>query len=47
VTGRQRRRSKQLLDDLNERGEYWKFKEEELDRTVYVELALEEAVDMS
>ena len=47
MTGRQRRRSKQLLDDLNERREYWKFKEEELDRTVYLELALEEAVDMS
>jgi hypothetical protein len=33
VTGRQGRRSKQLLDDLNETRGYWKLKEEALDRT--------------
>jgi hypothetical protein len=34
VTGRQRRRSKQLLDDLKEEAEYWKLKEEALDGIV-------------
>jgi len=29
------RRSKQLLDDRQERGRYWKLKEEALDRTVW------------
>jgi len=32
VTRRRGRRLKQLLDDLNETREYWKLKEEALDR---------------
>jgi len=39
VTGRRRRRRKQLSDDLAERKEYWKLKEEAL----CGELALEGA----
>ena len=35
VTGRQRRRWKQLLDDLKETRGYWKLKEETLDCTVW------------
>jgi hypothetical protein len=35
VTGRRRRRHKQLLDGLRETKEYWKLKEEALDRTVW------------
>jgi hypothetical protein len=35
MTGRQRRRRKQLLDDLKENRSYWKLKEEALDRTVW------------
>jgi hypothetical protein len=35
VTGRRRRRSKQLLDNLKENRGYWKLKEEALDRTVW------------
>ena len=35
VTGRQRRRRKQLLDDLKETRCYCKLKEEALDRTVW------------
>jgi len=35
VTGRRGRRSKYLLDDVKEMGEYWKLKEEALDRTVW------------
>jgi hypothetical protein len=31
MTGRRGRRRKQLLDDLNEKRGYWKFKEEALD----------------
>jgi ribosome-binding factor A len=34
VTERQRRRSKQLLDDLQETIEKWKLKDEALDRIV-------------
>jgi hypothetical protein len=34
MTGRRGRRRKQLLEDLNEKGRYWKLKEEALDRTV-------------
>jgi len=34
VTGRPRRRSKQLLDDLEESRVYWKLKEEALDRNL-------------
>ena len=34
VTGRRKRRRKQLLDDLGETQRYWKFKVEALDRTV-------------
>jgi hypothetical protein len=33
MTGRRGRRRKQLLDDLKEKGGYWKLKEEELDRS--------------
>ena len=33
VTGRRGRRRKQLPDDLKEKREYWKLKEEALDRT--------------
>jgi len=32
VKGRRGRRRKQLVDDLNERREYWELKEAELDR---------------
>jgi hypothetical protein len=35
VTGRQERRRKQLLNDLNETRGYWKLKEESLDRTLW------------
>ena len=34
MTRRRGRRSKQLMDDFNERKGYWKLKEAELDRTV-------------
>jgi hypothetical protein len=34
VTGRRRRRRKQLLDDLEEKRGYWKLKEEALNRTL-------------
>jgi hypothetical protein len=33
--GRQGRRCKHLLGDFKEKGEYWKLKEETLDRTVW------------
>jgi hypothetical protein len=35
MTGRQRRRCKQLLDDLEKTRRYWKMKEEVLDCTVW------------
>jgi hypothetical protein len=35
MTGRRWRRRKQLLDDLKEKGRYWKLKEEALDRTLW------------
>jgi len=35
VTGRRRRRRKNLLGDLKETGGYWKMKEEALDSTVW------------
>jgi hypothetical protein len=35
VTGKRRRRREQLLDDLAEKREHWKLKEEALDRTVW------------
>jgi hypothetical protein len=35
VTGRRGRRRKQLLDDLKEKREYWKMKEEALDRNLW------------
>jgi hypothetical protein len=35
VTGRRGRRSKQLLDDFNERRGYWKLKETALDRILW------------
>jgi hypothetical protein len=34
VTGRRGRRRKRLLDDFKEMREYWKLKEEALDRTL-------------
>ena len=34
VTGRRRRRSKQLLDDVKEKRGYWKLKGEAADRTL-------------
>jgi hypothetical protein len=46
VTGRRVRRRKQLLEDLQENGGYWKLKEEALDRNAG-ELASEEAMDLS
>ena len=46
VTGRQRTRRKQMLDDLKETRVCWKWNEKVLDRTCG-ELALEEAVDLS
>jgi hypothetical protein len=36
VTGRQRRRRKQLLDNLKKKKRYWKLKEESLDRTLWI-----------
>jgi len=35
VTGRRGRRSKHLLDDLEEKWGYWKLNEEALDRTLW------------
>jgi hypothetical protein len=35
MTGRRGRRLKQLLDDLKEKRNYWKLKEEALDRTLW------------
>ena len=35
VTGRRRRGYKQVQDDLKEKTEYWKFKEETLDRPLW------------
>jgi hypothetical protein len=35
MTGRRGRKRKQLLDDLDEKGRYWKLKEEALDRTLW------------
>jgi hypothetical protein len=35
VTGRNRRRCKQLLDDFNEKRGYWKLKEHALDHTLW------------
>jgi hypothetical protein len=35
MTGRRRRRCKQLLDDLKEKRRYWKLKGEALDRTLW------------
>jgi hypothetical protein len=35
VTGRRKRRCKRLPDDLKENTEYWKLKEEALDRTLW------------
>jgi len=35
VTGRQRRRSKQLLDGVIEKRRYWNLKEEALDLSVW------------
>jgi hypothetical protein len=46
MTGRRRRRRKQLLDDLKEKRGYWKLKEEALDRSQWG-IRLEEATDVS
>jgi hypothetical protein len=35
MTGRRRRRCKQLLDDLKEKGRYRRLKEEALNRTLW------------
>ena len=35
MTGKRRRRRKQLMDDLEERTEYLKLKQEALDRTLW------------
>ena len=35
MTGRRRRRHKQLMDNLKETREYWKLKEEALDRILW------------
>jgi hypothetical protein len=35
MTGRRRRKRKQLLDDLKEKRRYWKLKEEALDGTLW------------
>ena len=35
MTGRRGKRRKQLLDDLKEKTEYWKLKDEALDRTLW------------
>jgi hypothetical protein len=35
VTGRRGKRSKQLLDDLKEMSEYWKYVDKALDGTVW------------
>jgi hypothetical protein len=35
MTGRRRRRCKQLLDELKVKKRYWKLKEEALDHTVW------------
>jgi len=35
VTGRQGRRRRKLLDDLKEKGECWKLKDEALERTLW------------
>ena len=43
MTERQRRRRKQLSNDLREAREYWKQKQEALDRA---EFALEEAINI-
>jgi len=47
VTGRRRKRGKQLVENRKERTGYWKLKGEALDRTLCGELAWEEAVDLS
>jgi hypothetical protein len=48
MAGRQGRRSKQLLDDLKEKGGYYELKGEAVDRSVFVcgELDLKEAMDL-
>jgi hypothetical protein len=46
VTGRQGRKRRKLLDDLNERRGYSHLKEEALDRTMW-RANLEEALDLS
>ena len=41
MTGRRGRRSKHLLDDVKEMGEYWKLKEVALDRTLWITMAID------
>ena len=45
MTGKRERRRKQLLDDLKEKTEYWKLKDEESERTLW-ELALEDSMQL-
>jgi hypothetical protein len=47
VTGGRGRRRKQLLDNFKKKKRYWQLKGGALDDTVCVELALEEAMDLS
>jgi hypothetical protein len=47
VTRKRGRRRKKLLDDLKDRRRHFHLKEEALDRSMWRELALEEALDLS
>ena len=47
MTGRRGRRRRKLLDERKDRRGYTCLEEEALDRTVWRELALEEALDLS
>ena len=47
MTGRRGRKRRKLLDDLKEWRGYSQLKEEARDHTMYVELDLEEALDLS
>jgi hypothetical protein len=46
VRGRRGRRCKHLLDDLKEKREYWKLKEDAIGHTLW-ELALEDGMNLS
>ena len=47
MTGRRGRRRKQLLEDVREKGGYWKLREGAADHTFYGEIDLEEALGVS